>query len=372
VSVNADLTEGFADGFLRYVASCRASIERTFRAHLPLYAAAVLFCGATLIIASVYDIPITLGPSRVFLNTIPLFLLIAVSLAALRRLIVMIRVEKPEKPLAAMGAWMAAGFLEHDRPGKIFHAIVTFTPLMVTFAALKEAIPQINPFSWDATFTAWDRLLHLGTLPWEILQPILGHPPVTAAIAFIYNFWLIVMFFCLFWQVFTNRNSELRLQFLLAFAFTWFLGGNVLAVLFSSAGPCFYGGLGITPDVYAAQMAYLRETAAIWPVWSVNVQDLLWQSHVAGDGEITGISAMPSIHVTSSVIMAFLGWRTSRWAGIALTTFALAILIGSVHLAWHYAVDGYAGILLATIFWLMAGAISRAVTRQESRETAAI
>ena len=34
------------------------------------------------------------------------------------------------------------------------------------------------------------------------------------------------------------------------------------------------------------------------------------------------------------------------------------ILIGSVHLAWHYAVDGYAGILLAAAFWLIAGAIA--------------
>jgi len=198
VSVNAELTEGFADGLVRYAALCRASIERTFRAHVPRYAAAVLFCGATLIIAAVYDVPLTLGPSRVFLNTIPIFLLIAVSLAALRRLIVLIRVEKPERPLAAMGAWMSAGFLEDDRPGKIFHALVTFTPLMVTFAALKEAIPQINPFTWDATFTAWDRVLHFGALPWEILQPVLGYPAITAAIAFIYNFWLIVMFFCLF------------------------------------------------------------------------------------------------------------------------------------------------------------------------------
>lgn len=359
MAINAGVTEGFADGLGRYAAICRASIERTFRAHVPLYAAAVAFCGTTLVIAALYDIPLSLGPSRVFLNTIPLFLLIAVSLAALRRLVAMIRVEKPERPLAAMGAWLAALFVQADRPGKVFHAMVTFTPLMVTFAALKEAIPQINPFSWDWTFTAWDRALHFGALPWEILQPLLGHPPITAAIAFVYNFWLIVMFFCLFWQVFSNRDSELRLQFLLAFAFTWFIGGNILAVLFSSAGPCFYGGLGYTPDVYAGQMEYLRKTAETWPVWSVNVQNLLWNSHVTGSGEIAGISAMPSIHVTSSAIMMFLGWRTGRLAGIALTLFAAAILIGSVHLAWHYAVDGYAGILLATLFWVAAGTIAR-------------
>jgi hypothetical protein len=34
------------------------------------------------------------------------------------------------------------------------------------------------------------------------------------------------------------------------------------------------------------------------------------------------------------------------------------ILVGSVHLAWHYAVDGLAGILLAAIFWAAAGTIA--------------
>jgi hypothetical protein len=135
----------------------------------------------------------------------------------------------------------------------------------------------------------------------------------------------------------------------------------VLAVLFSSAGPCFYGRLGIGPDIYAAQMDYLRSAAADLPVWSVRVQDLLWQSYATGDGAVNGISAMPSIHVTSSAIMMFLGWRTSRAAGIGLTLFFAVILIGSVHLAWHYAVDGYAGILLAILFWALAGIIARSV-----------
>lgn len=33
------------------------------------------------------------------------------------------------------------------------------------------------------------------------------------------------------------------------------------------------------------------------------------------------------------------------------------ILVGSVHLAWHYAVDGYAAIALALTCWRLAGFI---------------
>jgi hypothetical protein len=336
-----------------------ASVERTFRSHLPLYAVAILFLLATVAIAHVFRIGLSLQASEVFLTTIPPFLMIGVGIAAIRKFVTLVRVDRPEKPLTAMGAWLTENFLAGERPGNVVHAMAIFTPLMVSFAALKEAIPQIKPFAWDATFAAWDRALHFGKLPWEYLQPILGHAPITSAITFIYNFWIVVMFSCLFWQAFGRKADQLRLQFLLAFAFTWFIGGNVLAVVFSSAGPCFYGRLGIGPDLYAGQMDYLRATAASWPVWSVRVQDMLWQSYATGGGLVNGISAMPSIHVTSSVVMMFLGWRTGRAAGIALTLFAAAILIGSVHLGWHYAVDGYAGILLATIFWLLAGVIAR-------------
>ena len=38
-----------------------------------------------------------------------------------------------------------------------------------------------------------------------------------------------------------------------------------------------------------------------------------------------------------------------------MAAFLVVILIGSVQLAWHYAVDGYAGILIAWGAWALAG-----------------
>jgi hypothetical protein len=35
--------------------------------------------------------------------------------------------------------------------------------------------------------------------------------------------------------------------------------------------------------------------------------------------------------------------------------FAVLILLGSVHLGWHYAVDGYAGALGAALLWHLVG-----------------
>jgi hypothetical protein len=44
---------------------------------------------------------------------------------------------------------------------------------------------------------------------------------------------------------------------------------------------------------------------------------------------------------------------------VAFALYGLVILVGSVHLGWHYAVDGYAGIAGALILWWIAGAALR-------------
>ncbi|AZI35430.1 hypothetical protein NT2_09_00850 [Caenibius tardaugens NBRC 16725] len=41
--------------------------------------------------------------------------------------------------------------------------------------------------------------------------------------------------------------------------------------------------------------------------------------------------------------------------------FFAIILIGSVHLAYHYAVDGYAAIIATAIIWIVAGRAARLI-----------
>ncbi len=352
----------FGAGLTRLYVICAASIRRTFADHIPLYICALVFGIATMGIVLRYHLALPLDESVAFLILVPKFLVLGIALGALHRLIVMIRTKSKERPLAEISRWLSAQILAGDRPGNVFHSLVALMPLTVSFVALKDEIPEINPFSWDRIFMQWDRFIGLGRTPAEILQPILDHPIITSLLNFNYDLWFLVMFGSLLWQAFAAKGGVLRTQFLLAFAFCWFIGGNVLAAVFSSAGPCFYGHL-FAHDPYAAQMAYLRATSIHWPIWSVQVQDMLWQSYVAGTGTVTGISAMPSMHVMSSVAIAFLGWRTNKWLGWGLTLFASLIVVGAVALGWHYAVDAIAGVGLAIIFWLAAGALARAAAR---------
>lgn len=357
-------------GFAQAGAAWTASIRRTFSEHIPLYVCAVVFGAASIAIALYYHLTLPLEASTAFLDLVPEFLVLLLALAALHRLVVIIRSGGSERPLADIGRFLSKQIFAGERPGNVFHTLVTLTPLMITFAAMKDEIPLIHPFAWDQTFMHWDRVLGFGVLPWQILQPMLGHPIVTAALNGVYDLWFAVMFAFLFWQAFSAQSGVLRMQFLLAFAFEWFIGGNILAAVFSSAGPCFYGHL-FHHDPYAAQMHYLHQANLVWPIWSVKVQDMLWQSYVTGSGVVSGISAMPSMHVMSSVMMTIAALRINKWLGWTFATFTGLIVIGSIALGWHYAVDAIAGMGIAILFWTISGAAVRAAFALNTRGQAA-
>jgi hypothetical protein len=92
----------------------------------------------------------------------------------------------------------------------------------------------------------------------------------------------------------------------------------------------------------------------------LRVQRTLWENFATGQNmPFVGISAMPSVHVAVAVLFALLGWRISSWLGWIFSLYAGVILIGSVHLGWHYAVDGYLSIAGALAIWAVVGMLRR-------------
>lgn len=235
--------------------------------------------------------------------------------------------------------------------------ILAFLPLFVSvFTTFKTIIPVTHPYAWDVEFAEWDRLLHGGFHPWELLHPLLAFPWSTSVINFFYHLWIFVLYGILLWQSFSTRDPRLRMQFFLSFVLTWSILGNLLATLLSSGGPVYYGRLTGLDDPFAPLMDYLYAAREVAPVWALKVQEMLWESHMTGKYDFgSGISAMPSVHVSASMLFALLGWRVHRFWGIVLTTFAVLTMIGSVHLGWHYAIDGYVSIVLTWLIWRAAG-----------------
>lgn len=265
---------------------------------------------------------------------------------------------KPESPSRQMIADVRGLF---RNPAVLFTgwpvllAMVLFNKSMLE---LKPMIPLLKPFSWDTTLAEWDRALHFGYNPWELLQPLLAFDSVTFVVNNCYNFWFVALFGSFMWFGFASRMSVNRTQFFLAYMLAWWVGGGLLAVAFSSAGPVYYGNLGLSPDPFAPLMAYLHDVDTRLPIWALDTQKLLWDGYT-GKSTPIGISAFPSLHNASALIFALATWKQSRGLGIAFSVYVVIIFMGSVHLGWHYAVDGYAGIVIAAVSWWIAGFIAR-------------
>jgi hypothetical protein len=271
-------------------------------------------------------------------------------------------VERPPRLTRWIVDDLRGTYLTRDRllPGLVL--LVATSPFISSFTFFKTQIPFFNAFTWDRTFAAWDRWLHGGVHPWELLQPFLGLPPVTTAINAIYHAWFFVLFAVLFWQAFSTTDRWLRARFFLSFYLSWIVIGTVAATLLASAGPVYYQRLLGEEGGFSALFAYLEATSHSSPVWALEVQERLWAGYEAREvGKGAGISAMPSMHVAMAVLFALLARAGARRLYPVFVLFAVAILVGSVHLGWHYAIDGYLAAVMVWAIWMVSGRLVGAV-----------
>lgn len=263
---------------------------------------------------------------------------------------------KPDTPIG----YVRSAIVRLLRSEGFFRALpllAFFTLFFSAASSFKALIPFFNPFSWDADFIVLEHWLHGGRQPWKWLQPLLGYPWITLLINFVYNLWFFVMFLVVLWQLIDIRSEQRRHTFLLSFVLIWVINGSLLAVFFSSAGPCFLDRLFPgEANPFSELMYYLNDASQSVPVWALPTQDALWalyESKRIGAG--AGISAMPSMHVSVAWLIFLLVRKEAAWLRWLGRAFVAFILIGSVHLGWHYAVDGYLAIATTTLIWWLSG-----------------
>jgi hypothetical protein len=227
-----------------------------------------------------------------------------------------------------------------------------FLALMLGF---RTAITSFQPFGWDVAFMELDRWIHGGRHPWELLQPLLGQPGITRFIDGFYVYgWFLMLWVGVAWQT-VHGKEAVRSQFLLTFLLMWVALGTVGAIAFSSAGPVYFSRVTGLTDPYGPLMAHLAEIDAQSPLRALAIQERLWSRYT----EWGGITAMPSMHVGQTTVVFLAAARTYRWLGWLLAPALLLILVGSVHLGWHYAVDSYGGVLGAVAIWWLSGRVVR-------------
>jgi len=358
-----EMTQAIAGADRAAFPTMRASFQRllaSFGAHLPYFILCAAYIGAYLFFAAGIRQGNMIPIVSMFATFMALSGPILLAAALIIELDRVVRRERSLHPLGDVAKGLMTFFTRDGRFAKGLPLFLMLPPFMFVFAQVKALIPVFQPFAWDQTFDHLDRVLHFGRLPWEWLQPILGFAPITLVLNLNYNFWFLAMWLFLAHFMWVERTGVHRTRTLITFFLTWAICGSLFAVLLSSVGPAFYGRLGLSPDPYAELMAYLRATNDVLPIWAVPAQDMLWAGYTGEEGGfLRGISAMPSVHNASALLLVLATWNKSLFVRIVAITHAVLIFIGSVHLAWHYAVDSYIAWAMMLLIWWAVGPLAR-------------
>lgn len=250
--------------------------------------------------------------------------------------------------------WTSAGLARQPWP----EILLLRLPLALGLSAatsylyftFKVNIPAFAAFTWDPVFAAIDRALFLGQDPWTVTHGLLPRAWATRLLDGIYLAWYLVLFTAILAVGVLPLRHPLRLAFLLAIALDWVIGGVILATLMPAAGPVYVDRITGDPT-FLPLMHRLYEQAEQAPLMALRIQEWLWAGYIRADVDPAGISAFPSLHVAIPATCACLGFATDRLVGWVLAVFTLAVLVGSVHLGWHYAIDGLGGVALGVGCW---------------------
>jgi len=252
------------------------------------------------------------------------------------------------------------------RPISFLILAVFISIFISTYSYIKILIPELNPYYLDNYLYNLDLWIHMGHSPWVLTHKIFFLPEITLAIDTLYSLWFIIVWIFLIGFIFSTNNDQLRNQFLLTFISCWLILGSLLAVILSSVGPCYVHLIDNSQNQYLELMSLLNNQGSIlnerysYTLGATYIQNVLWQIYQANSsGEGMGISAMPSLHVSMALLIALSSFPINKKLGYLMCFYALFIQIGSVHLGWHYAVDGYVSTILTVMFWYIWGWLIR-------------
>jgi hypothetical protein len=229
-------------------------------------------------------------------------------------------------------------------------AIALLLATSYLYFTFKVNIAKFAPFIWDHLFLRIDRAIFLGRDPWVLSHRILPGVWATKILDGVYLAWFLVLFAAILAVAVLPMRHPLRLSFIFALGLNWVVGGVILAILLPAAGPVYLERVTGDPS-FAPLLDQLHAQARRTPIMALKIQEWLWDGYIRRDVDPAGIAAFPSLHVSIPTTCACLGFAANRTIGWLMSAFTAAVLVGSVHLGWHYAIDGFAGILMGIVLW---------------------
>lgn len=232
--------------------------------------------------------------------------------------------DKPEHPIAHLR-------VQNWTKYRAFVGAVILLWLQWVLLTWAKAMLPLPAGMWaDIPLADFERGL-LGRDAWTFL------PSSGVVMTAIYHLWAPTIIFTYCWRVY--KADERRDASLLAIFFTVGALGTIGQYALPSGGPIFFERLGYGDRFEAIEWAgpVVRASNHLWSAFEGNYISFA-----------TGISAMPSIHVATSVWFAFAIGRWWAW------TYPVVIFLGSIMTGWHYAIDGIAATIGAILMFQLA------------------
>lgn len=231
-----------------------------------------------------------------------------------------------------------------------FYALVATVLTQAGFTLLKNTMPFVMPYFADPFFADLDQMLHFGVDPWVIAHQVAVYLPADIMINSYLAVWGLPALALPVIVAVSDGDHARSMRTLIMYLVAWLLVGNVLALAGFSVGPVYYDRLLGTERF--ADLTKILHSSGVSGSYIGHVQQALWDkysSHSASVG--SGISAFPSVHVATATVTAIYMVERSKWLLPLAAIFLLSILFVSVFTGYHYAVDGYASIIIIFSLW---------------------
>ena len=223
------------------------------------------------------------------------------------------------------------------------------------YSWLKLALPLLRPdVLFDQGLFRLETVLHFGVNPGRLLQGLFPYPALWKALDGYYGAFIFTVIAGVGWFAATLSIRD-RARFAAGFTLLWVLGSwFYLAV--PSLGPCY-----VLKDDYTDVRASMPSQSATMDLLFAHygrVRSFHRRPEGTDLSPYLGVAAMPSLHVAAQAFLMLFARKRSRalfllYAALTAVTFFTAVGSG-----WHYAIDGYAALLLA---WVAFAAGSRSV-----------